>query len=76
VTSPSGHEKGDGKSIDNSVDGRTDTKWCIDGPGKLVVWQTELPEPRTVASYAINRRPLCPRSARPCVGLVVFVYLP
>jgi len=54
VTSPSGHEKGDGKSIDNAVDGRTDTKWCIDGPGKLVIWQAELPEPRTVASYGIT----------------------
>ena len=54
VTSPSGHEKGDGNSIDNSIDGRKDTKWCIDQPGQLVVWQVELPEAKAIASYAIT----------------------
>ena len=54
VWSPSGHEKGDGNSIDRSVDGRVDTKWCIDRPGKSVVWQVELPEAKAVASYAIT----------------------
>jgi alpha-L-fucosidase 2 len=54
VTSPSGHEKGDGNSIDNSVDGQKDTKWCIDQPGQLVVWQVELPEAKAIASYAIT----------------------
>jgi alpha-L-fucosidase 2 len=54
VTSPSGHGKGDGNSIDGSVDGRNDTKWCIDHPGESVVWQAELPEARAVASYAIT----------------------
>jgi alpha-L-fucosidase 2 len=54
VTSPSGHEQGDGKVIGNSVDGREDTKWCIAKPGPLVVWQAELPEARPVASYALT----------------------
>jgi len=53
VTSPSGHERGDGNAVGNSVDGREDTKWCIANPGELVVWQAELPEPRSVASYAL-----------------------
>ncbi|MFH1921003.1 MAG: glycoside hydrolase N-terminal domain-containing protein [Planctomycetota bacterium] len=54
VTSPSGHERGDGKAIGNCVDGREDTKWCIADPGELVVWQAELPEARPVASYALT----------------------
>ena len=54
VTSPSGHEMGDGNSIDNSVNGRNDTKWCIDQPGKSVVWRVELPEAKAVASYTIT----------------------
>lgn len=54
VTSPSGHERGDGNVIANSVDGREDTKWCIDQPGDRVVWQVELPEAKPVASYALT----------------------
>ena len=54
VTSPSGHERGDGNVVGNSVDGREDTKWCIDKPGELVVWQAELPEATPVASYALT----------------------
>jgi alpha-L-fucosidase 2 len=54
VTSPSGHEQGDGKGIGNSVDGRAETKWCIDRPGELVLWQVELPQPKAVASYALT----------------------
>jgi len=54
VTSPSGHAQGDGKTIANCTDGRADTKWCTDKPGDLVVWQAELPEAKTVASYALT----------------------
>ena len=54
VTSPSGHERGDGYEIGNSVDGRPDTKWCIDGPGALVVWQAELAQPTSVATYSLT----------------------
>jgi alpha-L-fucosidase 2 len=36
VTSPSGHERADGKGLDNSVDGRPDTKGWTDRPGNLV----------------------------------------
>ncbi len=54
VTSPSGHEAGDGKVIGNCVDGRADTKWCIADPGELVVWQVELPAARPVESYALT----------------------
>ena len=54
VTSPSGHGPGDGKTIANSFDGDPGTKWCVDKAGKLVVWQMELPEKRTVTSYAFT----------------------
>lgn len=54
VTSPSGHERGDGNVVGNSVDGREDTKWCIDKPGPSVVWQAQLPEAQPVASYSLT----------------------
>ncbi len=54
VTSPSGHERGDGNAIGNCVDGREETKWCIDKPGESVVWQAELPEAKPVSSYALT----------------------
>lgn len=54
VTSPSGHERGDGNVVANSVDGESKTKWCIDTPGPSVVWQAELPQPVSVASYEIT----------------------
>jgi len=54
VTSPSGHERGDGNVVGNAVDGRAETKWCIAEPGPLVVWQAALPEAKSVASYALT----------------------
>lgn len=54
VTSPSGHEKGDGKTIANCVDGDSGTKWCVDKAGKAVVWQMELVKAMTVASYSLT----------------------
>ena len=54
VTSPSGHQRGDGNAVGNSVDGREDTKWCIDKPGESVVWQAELPEAKPVALYSLT----------------------
>jgi alpha-L-fucosidase 2 len=54
LTSPSGHAQGDGKPIANSADGDPNTKWCVDKAGAAVVWQMELPEPRTVTGYAFT----------------------
>jgi len=54
ITSPSGHGSGDGKTIANSFDGDTGSKWCVDKAGKLVVWQMELPAERTVMAYALT----------------------
>ncbi len=54
VTSPSGHGPGDGKGIENSVDGDPGTKWCVDKAGKSVLWQMELPAERAVTVYALT----------------------
>lgn len=53
-SSPSGHARGDGNGLSNSVDGRSDTKWCIANPGDLVVWRAELPKPARVGKYAFT----------------------
>jgi len=54
VTSPSGHAEGDGKSIENTVDGNRDTKWCVNNGSTPVVWQMEIPKAQTVASYSFT----------------------
>ncbi len=54
VTSPSGHQDGDGKTIANCVDGDPRTKWCVDKAGQAVVWQLELAEAKPVPSYALT----------------------
>lgn len=54
VWSPSGHEQGDGKTIEGCVDGDPRTKWCVDRAGKAVVWQIDLAEEATVSSYSLT----------------------
>jgi alpha-L-fucosidase 2 len=54
LTSPSGHENGDGKPIENTVDGDAGTKWCVNNGSTPVSWQMELPAAQTVASYAFT----------------------
>jgi len=54
LSSPSGHENGDGKTIANSVDGDIGTKWCVDKAGKAVSWQIELAQTKTVPSYSLT----------------------
>jgi alpha-L-fucosidase 2 len=61
VTSPSGHEYGDGNAITKSCDGQTETKWCIAKPGPSVVWQAELTESRMVPYYALTSANDAPR---------------
>ena len=54
VTSPSGHATGDGKTIDGSVDGNPQTKWCVTNAGNAVSWQMELPAAKKVDSYTLT----------------------
>jgi alpha-L-fucosidase 2 len=54
LTSPSGHAPGDGKTIANSVDGESGTKWCVDKAGTEVIWQMELSDPRRVTGYSFT----------------------
>ena len=54
LTSPSGHEQGDGKGIENTVDGESGTKWCVNNGKTPVVWQLELPKPQKVDGYTFT----------------------
>ena len=54
VTSPSGHEQGDGKTIENTVDGSSGTKWCVNNGSTPVVWQMRLPKPHAMESYSFT----------------------
>jgi len=57
LSSPSGHAPGDGKTIENSVDGDVGTKWCVTNLPKnsgSVVWLTELPKPAKLDSYLLT----------------------
>lgn len=56
VSSPTGHEAGDGYSnpIDATWDGDSNTKWCIANPGARVQWQVALPKAQAVRSYALT----------------------
>ena len=54
ITSPSGHSKGDGKTIENASDGNIGTKWCIDMAGKEVIWQASFPHNKTIKSYSFT----------------------
>ncbi|ELY6211564.1 glycoside hydrolase N-terminal domain-containing protein [Cronobacter dublinensis] len=42
------------EGIDKSVDGRTDTKWCVSQPQSSVIWQVKLPEPIRVTDYSLT----------------------
>jgi alpha-L-fucosidase 2 len=54
VSSPSGHENGDGNNISNCIDGDHGTKWCVKNPGKEVVWQIALNSEQIVPSYSFT----------------------
>lgn len=54
LSSPSGHEAGDGNGIENTVDGEPGTKWCVNNGREPVVWQMQLPKAQTVDSYAFT----------------------
>jgi alpha-L-fucosidase 2 len=55
ITSPSGHiADSNNNTIDRSIDGNAQTKWCIDKAGKAVIWQIEIPAPKKVTSYALT----------------------
>ena len=41
----------------SSIDGRADTKWCVEPKGKPVVWQLQLARPAALTSYAFTACP-------------------
>ncbi len=54
ATSPSGHAAGNGQPLDAALDGKADTKWCVEGPGNTVSWQVLLPAAQMVKSYTLT----------------------
>ncbi|MGA2865285.1 MAG: glycoside hydrolase N-terminal domain-containing protein [Verrucomicrobiota bacterium] len=54
LSSPSGHAAGDGKTIENTVDGNPDSKWCVNNGSTPVTWQMRLPAAQTVTAYAFT----------------------
>ncbi len=55
ITSPGGpYSTSAGETVEQSIDGESRTKWCIDGPPETVLWQVELPEPRVVTQYQLT----------------------
>ncbi len=54
-SSPSGHEKGDGKSLDNCVDGDPGSKWCVNVKASdKIVWQRDTENPKTLTNYQLT----------------------
>ncbi|GAA1824031.1 glycosyl hydrolase family 95 catalytic domain-containing protein [Agromyces salentinus] len=43
-----------GEGVQNTVDGRSNTKWCIIGPPSHVLWQADLTAPVALTSYSIT----------------------
>ncbi|MCL4204488.1 MAG: glycoside hydrolase N-terminal domain-containing protein [Pirellulaceae bacterium] len=54
LSSPSGHGPGDGKTIENTVDGNLGSKWCVNNGDAPVVWQMQFAEPQTVNAYSFT----------------------
>ncbi|WP_020390764.1 glycosyl hydrolase family 95 catalytic domain-containing protein [Kribbella catacumbae] len=55
VTSPGGpYQTSSNETVDQSIDGDSRTKWCIDGPPTTVLWQVELPDPQVVTQYQLT----------------------
>ncbi len=54
VSSPSGHAAGDGKTIENTLDANSATKWCVNNGNASVSWQMRLPTPQKVTAYAFT----------------------
>ncbi|WP_240650818.1 glycosyl hydrolase family 95 catalytic domain-containing protein [Variovorax guangxiensis] len=42
------------EGVAKSVDGSNGTKWCVDGPGTLVLWQVALPQAAVVSAYTLT----------------------
>jgi alpha-L-fucosidase 2 len=58
VTCPSGHRAFfETEEVAQSVDGRADTKWCVEHQGRPVAWQVRLSEPAAITRYSFTSCP-------------------
>jgi len=57
VTNPSHHDSPSGQTVAESVDGKTETKWCVEHGGRFpITWQMAMPAARKlpVATYTLT----------------------
>jgi alpha-L-fucosidase 2 len=55
VMAPGGpYQTSSTQGLDKTYDGDSRTKWCIEGPGRSVQWQVELPTAAVVPSYQLT----------------------
>ncbi|WP_406422516.1 glycoside hydrolase N-terminal domain-containing protein [Streptomyces sp. NBC_00873] len=55
VTSPGGpYRTAANQGSDKTIDGALQTKWCIEGPPKEVIWQAALTAPAAVSTYRLT----------------------
>lgn len=54
VECTSGQTSSDSESVDASVDGRPETKWCIEHHGKPAVWMAHFPSGIVLSRYAFT----------------------
>jgi alpha-L-fucosidase 2 len=45
ISNPSNHATSSGQSVEKTIDGNPDTKWCMEHKGQPVVWQITFPDP-------------------------------
>ena len=54
VTDPDKNQTSPDQSIQQSIDGSKDSKWCIESPGKKIVWQADLGSAQALAEYSFT----------------------
>ncbi|EOE6855359.1 glycoside hydrolase N-terminal domain-containing protein [Cronobacter sakazakii] len=42
------------EGIDKSVDGLSETKWCVSQPQPSIIWQAKLPDPTCITYYSLT----------------------
>jgi alpha-L-fucosidase 2 len=48
VSNPSRHQTSRGQEVNKTVDGKIDTKWCMEHEGRPVIWETLFPDQSSI----------------------------
>lgn len=54
VSSPGKHSTSSSQTVQQSIDGKPETKWCIENPDKKIVWQVNLGEAKPLSQYSFT----------------------